>query len=194
MVCQVRHLSFKTFGLQVQSIDPIPPPSCPPHQLPISITYSDPTVPDTGVSAIRSRDGTALTSVSLCQVCRMRFSTGVNGRSRAGSEISGIWLDYYHSVRPAIAGQWLSEVDSFDLDQNERVTEISVWLSVEDVSQYGRAKLGRVIGLLLVTSTLRRKCVITRSLAGGLRLNFRANWCEDLVRSEYFQHGYLQRC
>lgn len=60
----------------------------------------------------------------------MRFSTGVDGRLRAGSEISGIWLNYYHVVQPAIAGQWLSEVDSFDLDQNECVTEISVWLSV----------------------------------------------------------------
>lgn len=55
-------------------------------------------------------------------------------------------------------------------------------LVFEGVPQHGRAKLGRVIGLLLVTSKLRRKYVITRSLAGALRLNFRANRFEDLVR------------
>ena len=177
--------------MQLQGVDLAPLPPCPPPLLPISITYADSPAPDTGISVMHRRDGTALTSVSLCQVRRMHFSMGVNGRSRAATEISGIRLEYYHSVRPAIAGQWLSEVDSFEIGQDEHVTDISVWLSVEGVSQWGRAKLGRVIGLLLVTSQLRRKCVITRSLAGTLRLNFRAKRFEDLVRVVYIRIGWL---
>ena len=129
---------------------------------------------------------TAYTSANLDGIRCIRFSSGLEGRSRHSDHISGIWLDYYDSSEPAIVGQWISPTaDVFELQRDELLTEVSVWLINDAISQEGRAKLGKIIGISLKTSKMRSKRVESTPTDGAFRLDFRANRFENLVYNPF---------
>ncbi|KAL2012051.1 hypothetical protein VTN00DRAFT_4769 [Thermoascus crustaceus] len=130
---------------------------------------------------------TAYTYASLDGVRRIRFSRGSAGRPRHGNEISGLWLDYSEPQPPAIVGQWLSEADSMDLEPDEKVIEVSIWMSKLDFVFNERFHRGRVIGVSVLTSRMQRKTVKSIESIESLpvedyvELKFRASKLEKLA-------------
>jgi hypothetical protein len=144
----------------------------------LSVTHES---PDTGSHIIHGR-GTAYTAASLSGVRRIRISSGATGRSRTPQHISGLWLEYYDSDRPAIVGQWITELDSWELAPSEKITEVLIWSSNEFTrSQEGQAKLGRITGFSFATSDGNSKQILQEDTAGQVWIKFRANRFEELV-------------
>ncbi|KAL3462113.1 hypothetical protein BJX64DRAFT_299742 [Aspergillus heterothallicus] len=94
----------------------------------------------------------AYTWASLKSVRSVRFSgRRPEGRSRFHGEVSGMWFEYYGS-RPMIVGQWLSEAESMDLEREEEITRIVIWLSNIQCKWNQRFDTGRVVRISLFTS------------------------------------------
>lgn len=126
----------------------------------------------------------AYTCASLRNVKRVGFSTGSTGSPRLENEISGLWIDHFALHPSGIAGQWLSETDSFTLSEGERVIEVIIWTSEVEISATEYCPFGRVLRMSMLTSNGRSKTVPSD---GPSPLNdwdvwtYRENRCEELV-------------
>lgn len=127
----------------------------------------------------------AYTYASLHNVRRIRISCGSEGRPRHSYEVSGLWFDYFTSQRPSIVGQWISEVEVFTIDNDERLVELTLWVSKARYSFNKKYSLGRVIRVLMVTSYNRSIAVPSNKpllVDNCVALTFRQNRLESLVR------------
>ncbi|KAF2799429.1 hypothetical protein K505DRAFT_370966 [Melanomma pulvis-pyrius CBS 109.77] len=173
--------SFQTFGIQSQMLWRREPQTTQQCSSIVSHALSvTPESPDTGSHIIHGR-GTAYTAASLSGVRRIRISSGATGRSRTSQHISGLWLEYYDSDGPVIVGQWITELDSWELAPSEKITEILMWSSNELTnSQEGQAKLGRIMGFSFATSNGNSKQILQEDTDGQVWIKFRANRFEEL--------------
>lgn len=126
---------------------------------------------------------TVQTTASLSNVRRVRISSGADDRSRLSEHISGLWLEYHDTQRPCIIGQWINESDNFELSPGTELTEISIWSSDERKSLQGQPELGKIIALQFLLSSGQLWSFGQTDLADSLRLTFRANIFEKLVRN-----------
>lgn len=125
--------------------------------------------------------GTAGTATSLIGVRRIRISSGAPGHSRSPSNVSGLWFDYYDDDRPVIVGQWIKEMDSLHLLEEETIEQIEIWTSSEESNLMYDAKLGKVVALRITTSAGNSKEVMGDT-SDAVVLKYRANPFENLVR------------
>lgn len=124
------------------------------------------------------------TYAPLDGVRRIRFSCGSVSRARKSNEISGLWLDYFERRPSEIVGQWISELDTVDIDQDERIIEVSICISKLGFSFGEKFHLGRVVRISVLTSKMRLKTVQNGeplSVDGYIELKFRANKLQRLV-------------
>lgn len=124
---------------------------------------------------------TLFSRASLKNVCRIRFSKGIAGGVRSECEISGVWIDYHNPSPPAIVGQWQGEVGSFDLSQNEEVTEICTWVTRDQRETMSGPQLGKAVGISVSTSLNRSSGFIGIRKEKAMKLKFQGNRFEKLV-------------
>ncbi|KAL1982089.1 hypothetical protein VTN96DRAFT_1744 [Rasamsonia emersonii] len=188
-VLEARTGAFQTFGLQCSFVSDS---TIPGGQ--VQSTASDPTpsaaelcfsVGSYLIGGARTRC-MAYTYASLKSVKRIRFSCGSSARPRQENEISGLWLEYFGPQPPAIIGQWISEIDSMELEPHEEIVEMVFGISKTDFSFNEKFHLGRVVRISLLTSRMQSKLVQnvkTLSEDGYIELKFRTNKMEKLVSS-----------
>ncbi|KAL5335604.1 hypothetical protein BJX70DRAFT_374603 [Aspergillus crustosus] len=99
----------------------------------------------------RSNGCRAYTSAAMQSVKHIRFSSGMTGSSRHFGEVSGLWLDYYES-RPSIVGQWFFESACMNLENDERITGITIWVTNTRKSFSEKCHMGRVVRVLISSS------------------------------------------
>lgn len=131
------------------------------------------------------------TTASLDGIVRIRFSCGQDGRPRRSDEISGLWLEY-STARPVILGQWITEVGTITLPENEPITEIRLWLrGATRFFNYSRP-VGRVMQIGISTHTQSFVWPPTRpSGEGGIVcLTFQSSYLEKLVRLPCHPRAY----
>lgn len=128
---------------------------------------------------IRTGDlGEFCTYAPLDRVQKITAATGLEGRSRAPHHISGLRFDYHDEWHcPSIVGQWMNESDSFQLDSQESVVGLTVWLRKGTRSREVRGVTrGSVVAVRVDTSKNRHRL-------------FQAGTA-DLALSDYMQHQY----
>jgi hypothetical protein len=137
---------------------------------------------------IIGRHGFIQSRASLENIRRIRISLGTAGHSRTSEHISGLWLDYYGESRSEILGQWIHGVETWEFAQNEKVISVSLWSSkVEECFSspftlvIGKPSVGCVIGLSLQTTASTFE-IFSAPVANSVKINFRANFLEYLVR------------
>ncbi|PWY71256.1 hypothetical protein BO83DRAFT_417870 [Aspergillus eucalypticola CBS 122712] len=178
--------SFQTFGLQYEKTNASEAPDSGHRGKPRKGVTSADLADFRGSSLIgeKSKGCHAYTSASLEGVKRIRISQGCHSRPRRTGEISGLWLEYSDSHSPCILGQWISEIDSFTLEEDEVITEIRIWFSKGRISFAERYPLGRVIRIAISTRTQSQTYPLGKLPAPNERteLVFRGNDVEYMSR------------
>ncbi|KAJ9155580.1 hypothetical protein NKR23_g1739 [Pleurostoma richardsiae] len=145
------------------------------HILPISHAYLK------TAALISRRNGLCLTTVDLSSVKRIRISRGLPNRPRTSEYISGLWLDFWDSDRPVIVGQWIEEIDVFDIERGDKISHIAIWQSQEsDANRFIKHNNGRIQGIRLASSRGVTKSVQLGDGAELLVLNYSADFFEEL--------------
>ncbi|KAL2867742.1 uncharacterized protein BJX67DRAFT_387638 [Aspergillus lucknowensis] len=124
--------SFDTFGLQ-----------CERSQWPSKAMIKDKAY--TNEALISVRLASSLGSYLICEKAN-------NRRPRRSSEVSGLWFDYYGSSSSSIAGQWIFEGSSMNVEREEIITGITIWLSNGRKSFSEKYCMGRVLRISVSTS------------------------------------------
>ncbi|KAK8077388.1 hypothetical protein PG996_003558 [Apiospora saccharicola] len=122
--------------------------------------------------------GFAFTSASLSGLRRIRFSVGNAGYSRESHHISGLRLEYEGSASPVVVGQWISEYQSLDIGEDERLLEIITFHHANN--RFNRVKFGPLSGISIITSKGAAMEVIHEPAEGDVRLTFRETPYERL--------------
>ncbi|KAJ0418622.1 hypothetical protein BJY00DRAFT_324786 [Aspergillus carlsbadensis] len=97
------------------------------------------------------------TYASLENVRKIRASTGLVGRSRSPSRITGLKFDYYNYPTPGVVGQWMDELDNgFELAAEEEVRLLTIGLTPVGTSRETRGmKVGQVALVHIETTRAR---------------------------------------
>ncbi|KAK2763349.1 hypothetical protein FQN54_009985 [Arachnomyces sp. PD_36] len=178
----IRTPILRTFGLQSLSISPTRSfdKYASVATMP-ALSHSLVSAPDLSTATIHKFSvRTLYTRALLNNARRIRFSRGINGRVREETDISGLWIEFHGSRPPAIVGQWLTETDSFELGESERIVEISSWVTREATEAMNGPRLGKVVGMCVSTSLQRSSGFIGTKKPGAMRLRFRGNRFEKL--------------
>ncbi|KAK8133892.1 hypothetical protein PG984_005904 [Apiospora sp. TS-2023a] len=122
--------------------------------------------------------GFAFTSASLPGLRRIRLSVGNAGYSRESHHISGLRLEYEGSASPVVVGQWISEYQSLDIGEDERLVEIITFHHANN--RFNRVKFGPLSGISIITSKGAALEVIHQPAEGDVRLTFRETHYERL--------------
>ncbi|KGO47924.1 hypothetical protein PEXP_037990 [Penicillium expansum] len=121
---------FERVGIQSQQCGKQPKipniPDCESHQIPHDQLQYD----EKFSHFINSiNPGNYQTYASLKNVRKIQVCTGIEGRSRSRSRISGLKLEYYNHPSPGIVGQWMHKLDDgFELSQGEDIQSLTIWL------------------------------------------------------------------
>lgn len=137
-------------------------------------------------SYILCKHGIVNSQASLRNIRRIRISHGALGTSRLPQHISGLWIEYYNITAPEIVGQWISEFQCWEFNNEEKVISVRLWSTNErEVLSYGRAKIGNIIGIGIETTSSRFELHLSEA-CGSVRLIFQANMFEELVIVTFF--------
>jgi hypothetical protein len=146
------------------------------HQIPIT-----PLILKSAKEMLAYQGGFAFTSAILTGVRAIHLSTGANDFSRGTHHISGLRFVYEDSDLPVVLGQWITEVACLELEHGERLTEITTWHDF--TNRFARVKFGPTIGIRFVTSKGVVKEFLQQHVEDKVRLQYRENPYENLVRS-----------
>ncbi|RWQ95132.1 hypothetical protein C8Q69DRAFT_445078 [Paecilomyces variotii] len=174
---------FQTFGLQCSYTNGQPIQSTYGQNRAYNDPLNDKLCYSVGSYVMAETGCTASTAASLEGARRIRFSCGSPSRTRRADEVSGLWLDYFDSRPSEIVGQWISDIDCMDIEPNEKITEVSIWLT-KDNSSWLFQHLGRVVRIVVRTSHMQSKDVhVSEFLSAGdfTVLRFPGNQFEKLV-------------
>ncbi|KAJ5569594.1 uncharacterized protein N7459_009024 [Penicillium hispanicum] len=97
------------------------------------------------------------TYASLKNVRRIQASTGIQGRCRSPTCISGLRIDYYNHPTPNTVGQWMDELDdAFEFSPDEEVRSLTVWLTPTGFSiECPSMQVGQVAAVHIETTSHR---------------------------------------
>ncbi|EER25811.1 F-box domain containing protein [Coccidioides posadasii C735 delta SOWgp] len=132
-------------------------------------------------------------------VRRITASTGSEGRSRTPCNVSGLRFDYHNEWHcPTIVGQWMNELDTFELDQGERIEGLTVWLSTEPCYRtVNPVEPGRVIAIRIDSSSKRHKIFkadnVDISLEEYKQQQYQSNMRENLTAISWILNGTFDR-
>lgn len=96
-----------------------------------------------------------------------------------GIYVSGLQLEYNDSRIPIVLGQWVRELDVFDLSPGDRITELTTWHDY--TNQNKRAKIGLVRRLRLGAVFGATKAFLEPYISGMICLQYRESRYEKLV-------------
>lgn len=101
--------------------------------------------------------GNYQTYASLKNVRKIQACTGIQGRSRSRSRISGLKLEYYNHPSPGVVGQWMHQLDDgFELSQGEDVQSLTIRLAPTGLSLECRGmEIGQVAAIHIETTSSR---------------------------------------
>jgi hypothetical protein len=125
------------------------------------------------------------TRASLQNVRKIRVSKGASGHSRSSDYVTGLWLEYYNEDRSEIVGQWICEVESWELAKDEKILELSFWTSEDRVlvEKPWHPSVGRVVGIRMRTTASEFQ-IFASIPQKSINVNYNANRLECLVRIE----------
>lgn len=95
-----------------------------------------------------------------------------------GIYVSGLQLEYNDSRIPIVLGQWVRELDVFDLSPGDRITELTTWHDY--TNQNKRAKIGLVRRLRLGAVFGATKAFLEPYISGMICLQYRESRYEKL--------------
>ncbi|KAK2128842.1 hypothetical protein NOF04DRAFT_1346157 [Fusarium oxysporum II5] len=92
-----------------------------------------------------SMDRFPSSTVRLNGVKRVGISCGRTGRNRLPHHVSGFCFEFWDGRSPVYIGQWFHEIDHLDLDEGDRITDLTLWEEVEieddgSTSHFGNKK------------------------------------------------------
>lgn len=92
------------------------------------------------------------TYAPLRDVRKISASIGVSGRSRSPKRISGLRIEYSEQRNASVVGQWMKEIDTFDLSPSEGVSRLTIWITKEGMSgNYPGVRQGQVAAIRIDT-------------------------------------------
>lgn len=136
------------------------------------------------VDSYVKREGCWTSTANLQNVNRIRFSAALRGRARKERHISGLLFHFRNSERVSVVGQWLSEVDSMDIDDGDRLSHVRVYYTQKAGRGVSlRRNNGMVTGMVMSTAKGARKSVMCGVCEEMLFSDYYANHLEEMVSS-----------
>ncbi|KXJ94148.1 hypothetical protein Micbo1qcDRAFT_41691 [Microdochium bolleyi] len=145
------------------------------HMIPVHRTTLAPVA-----MMLRHQGGFAITAADLSNIKRIRVCVGGKSVEPDTDMITGMWLEYHDSDLPVILGQWDEEIDSLEIQQDDRLVAIQIWHDFNNDTNK-RLALGPVVGILFRTALgVEKKCA-RRYVVKRDCISFRGNQYEDIT-------------
>lgn len=127
------------------------------------------------------RNGCCVGSASLTGVKRIRISIGYADGSRDDTNISGLWIEYWHTKNDTIIGQWLKEAGSLDVAKGERLVEISTWLRRDGRRLVPQRRFEKIAGMSFTVTSRQKVSFISGTADRAMVMTYRATRFERMV-------------